>query len=154
MFISTEAKIYKIYSNENPDDECYIGSTCLTILEDRLSRHKKDYALWKLGLRKDGYTIFNLLDKYPLESFVIILLEKPEVANQQELFAREKYFICSIPCINKNMKPAKTIDKRKTDNPYLCECGVFISRLRDKQRHEQSKAHVQKIKEPVRKIDV
>ena len=103
-------------------------------------------------MKKDGYTIFHLLDKYSLESFVIIFLDKPEVANQQELFAREKYFICSIPCINKNMKPAKTIDKRKTDNPYLCECGVLISRS----RHgiEQSKAHVQKIKELVQKIHV
>ena len=44
MFKNENAKIYKIYSTENTE-ECYIGSTCLTVLEDRLLRHKKDYAL-------------------------------------------------------------------------------------------------------------
>jgi hypothetical protein len=58
MFIATEAKVYKIYSKENAD-ECYIGSTCLTIIEDRLERHKRDYALWKMGLKKDTYTLYS-----------------------------------------------------------------------------------------------
>ena len=46
MFIASEAKVYKIYSKENPD-ECYIGSTCFAVLTNRLERHKRDYSLWK-----------------------------------------------------------------------------------------------------------
>ena len=142
MFIATESKVYKIYSKENPD-ECYVGSTCLTIIEDRLERHKRDYALWKMGLKKDTYTLFTLFDKYPLVSFEITLLEKPTVQTQQELLEREKYYINNIQCINKNMKPA-IVDKRiRNDNPYVCEvCGISISRERERKRHEQTKTHL------------
>ena len=145
MFIATEAKVYKIYSEENPDD-CYIGSTCLTIIEDRLERHKRDYALWKMGLKKDTYTLFTLFDKYSLASFQITLLEKPTVQTQQELLEREKHYINNTPCINKNMKPA-IVDKRiRNDKPYVCEvCGISISRERERKRHEQTKTHLFKL---------
>jgi hypothetical protein len=142
MFIATESKVYKINSKENPD-ECYVGSTCLTIIEDRLERHKRDYALWKMGLKKDTYTLFTLFDKYPLASFEIILLEKPTVQTQQELLEREKHYINNTQCINKNMKPA-IVDKRiRNDKPYVCEvCGISISRGRERKRHEQTKTHL------------
>ena len=145
MFIATEAKVYKIYSEENPDN-CYVGSTCLTIIENRLERHKRDYALWKMGLKKDAYTLFTLFDKYPLASFQITLLEKPTVQTQQELLEREKHYINSTPCINKNMKPA-IVDKRiRNDKPYVCEvCGIPISRERERKRHEKTKTHLFKL---------
>ena len=142
MFIASEAKVYKIYSKENPD-ECYVGSTCLFNIEDRLERHKRDYALWKMGLKKDTYTLFTLFDKYPFASFEITLLEKPTVQTQQELLEREKHYINSLTCINKNMKPA-IVDKRiRNDKPFVCEvCRILISRERERKRHEQTKTHL------------
>jgi len=145
MFIKEESKIYRIHSLLSPD-ECYIGSTCLVNIDDRLERHKKDYALWKMGLKKDTYTIFTLFDKYELSSFIIILLEKPIVDTQQELLEREKHFINSISCINKNMKPAMIDLRQQDDKPFICEvCGIRISRERERKRHEQTKTHLFKI---------
>ena len=142
MFRKDDAKIYKIKSTMSPvDNECYIGSTCLTIITDRLERHKRDYSLWKLGLRKDTYTIFLLFDKYPLQTFIIELIEKCEVASKEELLSREKFYICSVACVNKNMKPPKVVAARKDDG-YVCGCGVLISRQRDRARHELTKKHL------------
>ena len=140
MFRKEDAKIYKIKSTMSPvDDECYIGSTCLTVITDRLERHKRDYSLWKLGLKKDTYTIFLLFDKYPLQTFIIELIEKCEVSSKEELLSREKFYICSVACVNKNLKPPKKVVAR---NDHGYGCGIFIIRQRDRARHELTKKHL------------
>jgi predicted GIY-YIG superfamily endonuclease len=87
-----KGKIYKLVDNTNGN--IYIGST-IQSLSKRKSQHKeiKNKCKSKLIINNGDYDII-LIENYPCSS-------------KEELFARERYFIENIECINK-MIPGRT----------------------------------------------
>jgi hypothetical protein len=100
------AKIYKIV--DNTSDKIYIGSTCKT-LSGRLSDHRSSYKSDKCKY----CTVFEILKN---DDFDIILLEKVENCQDvEQLRARERFYIESNICVNKNI-PGQT--KAESDKKY------------------------------------
>ena len=97
-------KIYKIYSINSPN-EIYVGVTKQK-LNERLDQHKNDC--------KNKYTscsVKKLFNKYPLNTFIIKLLELKECDNKKELNLAEGNWIDKLNAINKhNPKNHKIID--------------------------------------------
>jgi hypothetical protein len=91
----SKAKIYKIV--DNTTDMIYIGSTVKT-LSQRLGQHKASYKLYLDG-KYNFITSFKILEN---GNYDIILLEEFKTCeNKMQLNARERYYIESLPCINK-----------------------------------------------------
>jgi hypothetical protein len=86
-------KIYKITSG----DKIYIGSTCEPTLAKRLVNHVKSFKEWKRG-KRGSMTSFPLLETGHYE---ITLIELCSCGSKDELTARERYWIETVPCVNK-----------------------------------------------------
>ena len=144
MFIS-EAKIYKVFSTLSPlnSPDTYIGSTCKIFLEQRLEKHKHDYLLWKENkVGRTYYTIFDFFEKHSLETFVIRLIQKINATSVAEIHEREKHYIQSLPCVNKMFKQPVAIFRNRLEDGYDCpDCGIHISRNRDRKKHESTRRH-------------
>ena len=107
------AKIYRIVCNVT--ELQYIGSTCKT-LSARLSCHKSVFKKFLKGKQvKIKYiTSFEVLKH---DNFDIILIEKLEnCKSKDELKQRERYFIESMVCCNKNI-PCRTKEEWYKANP-------------------------------------
>lgn len=92
----TKGRIYKILCNKTL--LCYIGSTTQS-LSQRLSEHKQGFLKWKKGLT--GYiTSFDIISN---EDYTISLVEDFPCKSKYELEQREKYWVQSLDCINKNV---------------------------------------------------
>jgi len=89
-------KIYKITSG----DLTYIGSTTEPTLARRLADHTSKYNRWKKGILKNGYTSYQLIEKGQCE---ITLLELCPCGSKDELRARERFYIETTDCVNKNI---------------------------------------------------
>jgi len=98
-----DGKIYKVICNLTKN--IYIGST-RTTLKLRLQKHKDSYKYWikKAKNRKYSYTVFEVLKN---NNFNIILLELYPCNSKSELIARERIYIESMNCVNKNI-PTRT----------------------------------------------
>jgi len=94
-------KMYKIVDNTN--ENVYVGSTCEPTLARRLAKHKSNYNVYLSG--KGTYTTSYIV----LENgdYDIVLIENYPCNNKDELFARERYHIERIKCVNKLM-PIRT----------------------------------------------
>ena len=155
-----DAKIYKLINTEGT--LCYIGSTTQK-LSLRKAHHHGDYR----RLKNNKGTYLSSFEIYEDDEHdcKIILLEAYPCDSKEELGKRERYYIESTECVNKN-RPTRTkkewridnkdiikkyskeyrsinkerIDKRETD--YVdCECGSKYPRYR-KCRHFRSKKHI------------
>jgi hypothetical protein len=104
----SKGKIYKIVSDST--DDIYIGSTVQT-LSQRLTKHRGDYKRWKKG-KGTHIRSFSLLER---GDYHIILLEPFPCNNQEELTARERWYIDNNVCLNKN-KPGRTKKEYYQDN--------------------------------------
>ena len=93
----TKAKIYKIV--DNTTDNIYIGSTCEPTLARRLAKHVKNYNYYKNG-KGSNVRSYEILQN---ENYNIILIENVQCNNRDELRARERFYIDSLPCVNKNI---------------------------------------------------
>ena len=94
-------KIYKIVDNTNGD--IYIGSTCEPTLSRRLANHICDYKKYLEG-KKENITSFQIFDN---NNYDIILIENYPCERKDELHARERYYIESLKCVNKQF-PGRT----------------------------------------------
>ena len=94
-------KIYKIVDNTNGD--IYIGSTCEPNLARRLATHIGDYKKYLEGKRVN-ITSFQIFDN---NNYDIILIENYPCERKDELHARERYYIESLKCVNKQF-PGRT----------------------------------------------
>ena len=92
---------------EYEEGEVYIGSTTKHYLCDRLFGHRKMYENYKIGKRRDRYSVFDLFDKYGSYNCEIILIESVNANSKAELFTREAYHIKNTKCVNK-MLPITT----------------------------------------------
>lgn len=103
-------KIYKLIS---PSGLIYVGSTC-EILSKRLGGHKSRYKLYKNDKIKHKLTSFILLDE-DYENIDIVLIENFPCNNKDELYARERYYIDLLDCVN-IIKPKRTPKEYYNDN--------------------------------------
>ena len=101
-----ESKIYKIISNCG--DLIYVGSTTKKYLSSRLAQHKSKYKFYKKGTITKS-TSFQLFDAYEPENCEIILIENVNCNTKNELHARERYYIDTLNCVNKNI-PNRSLD--------------------------------------------
>ena len=94
-------KIYKIVDNTNGN--IYIGSTCEPTLARRLSTHMQDYKRYLIG-KKPSNTACQI---FANNDYNIILIESFPCNSKDELHAKERYYIESIKCVNKQF-PGRT----------------------------------------------
>ena len=99
-------KIYKIFSTSNPD-LVYYGSTTKK-LGARLSNHKSRYKKWKMKKTKNMYKSWVIFDK--CDDVKIELVEKFPCSDSSEGRERERYYIESNICVNKQM-PNRTVEE-------------------------------------------
>ena len=90
-----DAKIYKIVDNTNGN--IYIGSTCEPTLARRLAKHRSNYNLFLKGTYH-FVTSFKIIEN---NDYDIVLMEKCNVQNRDELHARERFYIENNNCVNK-----------------------------------------------------
>jgi hypothetical protein len=105
----TLGKIYKLHCLLENDDEplVYYGSTTEKYLSSRLAGHIRNYKKYLNG-KTNYYTSFKLFEKYKSENVLITLVELYSCNSKAELEAKERYYIESFDCCNKNI-PTRTI---------------------------------------------
>ena len=101
-------KIYKIICNKT--GLIYIGSTCKQ-LSQRLANHRSNYKQY-LKNNKNYVTSYKVIENGDCS---IILLENYPCNNKEELNARERFYIESINCVNKNI-PTRTLKEYYENN--------------------------------------
>ena len=119
-------KIYKIVPNvENADKaDVYVGSTTKERLCQRMTAHRKDYNQYTKG-KAEKVRSYDLFDKYGINNCSIILLENVCCETRDQLHARERYYIETILCVNKQI-PGRTkkeyndATKEQTNNRAKC----------------------------------
>ena len=103
-------KIYKIVCNIT--NKIYVGSTCKPRLCDRLGQHRRTYKSYLNGTRKNRYTSFDILQG---GDYSIILLELCPCESKEELLKKEREYIESLECVNKNI-PGRSKRECMNDN--------------------------------------
>jgi len=94
------SKIYRIVCNET--GEQYIGATCQKKLCTRLAQHVSKKNCSSKGILERGNYSMLLIESYPCSS-------------KDELHQRERYYIESLECVNKNI-PTRTKKEWRQDN--------------------------------------
>ncbi len=150
-----EGKIYKITSEKT--DQVYVGSTVKPITT-RYNQHKCLYNAYK----KDG-------GRVQLSSFLILqhgdakveLVEDFPCATQEELFARERYWMDNLLSVNKIRSVITKEELKEYRHDYYsankekameynarivtCECGV-TSTYRHLAKHRRTNRHLNSVK--------
>ena len=126
------SKIYKIVDNTN--NNIYVGSTTKKYLSDRLSSHNSDYRRFK-KINKGYITSFEILKN---NNFDIILLELVNCNSKDELKSRERFYIETLDCVNKNI-PGRTNKEYKNVKYALERNWHNFSKDNSDQIEEQSK---------------
>jgi hypothetical protein len=108
-------KIYQVMAKHGGDTgDVYVGSTTKEYLSQRMDEHRKHYRLWKGG-NHHYITVYGIFEKYGIENCCIVLLELVNATSIDELHARERHWIQSMPCVNKNI-PGRTKVEYRVDN--------------------------------------
>ena len=103
-------KVYKI-QKKGGNSKVYIGSTTKPYLCNRFSEQKSMYKN-----HRDIYrSVFDIFDKYGVDKSEIVLLENVNFNSKDELLARERYWIETLDCTNKQI-PGRTPDQYYEDN--------------------------------------
>ena len=115
-------KIYKLIDNTNGN--IYIGST-IQPLYKRKSQHKEDRnkCRSKFIIDNGDYDII-LIEKYPCES-------------KEELEARERYYIESIDCINKNIPGRSSVEWYQDNKERILEKSKNKIKTDDRKDYEK-----------------
>ena len=102
-------KIYKISSPSN--NLVYYGSTAQQYISTRLAAHLRSYKCYLNG--KDNYvSSFKVIE---CEDYKIELVEECPCNNNQQLKARERFYIENNECVNK-LIPGRTRQEYRQDN--------------------------------------
>ena len=92
----SKAKIYKIVCNIS--GLVYFGSTCEPTLARRLAKHVGNYKVWRKDNSKTSYiTSYKVIEG---GNYDIILVEEVKCETQDQLHARERFYIESMECVN------------------------------------------------------
>jgi hypothetical protein len=136
------AKIYKITGG----GLTYIGSTTVS-LSQRLAHHKSDLKRFKEGKRKYGVTSFKVLE-YP--DYAISLIEKYPCEDNEELQARERYWIENTDCVNRFI-PNRSKAEHYQDNKEVLSEKHRIYRMENEEVIQKHRAdRVQNRETPLR----
>ena len=95
-----QGKIYKIVCNVT--GSVYIGST-IQSLSMRLTGHRKNYKRFKGG-KSSCCTSYQIIEQ---GNYDIVLIENCPCESKDELHRRERHFIESLKCVNKQL-PTRT----------------------------------------------
>jgi hypothetical protein len=106
----SKGKIYKIVCNTT--GLVYIGSTCEPTLARRLAGHRGSYNDYIKGKVKYTMSSFKVLEN---SNYEIILIEIVNCLSKDELHSKERFYIESIECVNKNI-PSRTQQEYYEDN--------------------------------------
>ena len=106
-------KIYKIESNIG--DMVYYGSSTKQYLSQRMDTHRGHYKLWLKGGKGGHVRVYDLFEAYGIENCQIVLIELCPCDSNDELKAREAYYIKTKDCVNKNI-PGRTKKEYREDN--------------------------------------
>ena len=95
-------KIYKIVVNGS--DSVYYGSTCTTLTK-RMANHRKQYKLWVKDPIK--YSKVSSYELFEIGEPEIVLVEDVFCTRNEQLLARERFYIENNTCVNMNV-PGRT----------------------------------------------
>lgn len=138
-------KVYEIVCNKT--GKRYIGSSCEDLLSQRLANHRNNFKRYK-NQKTQGYTTsFAVLEG---GDFYINLLEKVNATCKDELLARERHYINTLPCVNK-YKPLRKPCEYYKDNiveitakksvKHICDCSGKY-RTDNKVHHLKTDKHI------------
>jgi hypothetical protein len=102
-------KIYKIVCHKT--NKVYVGSTTKPFLCQRLTAHRRDYNRYCNGAG-NYVTSFETLDG---GNYGIYLLELCPCQSKDELRQRERHYVVSMECVNKNV-PGRTRQEYRRAN--------------------------------------
>jgi len=108
-------KIYKIVCNVT--GKVYIGSTCLPTLAKRLAQHRKDYKKY-LEQKQNYMTSYEIIQN---GNYSIFLLEECKCETKDQLVVRERFYVESIECINKNIPGRTRQEYREATKEHISE---------------------------------
>jgi hypothetical protein len=137
-------RIYKLVS---PSGLTYVGSTCQSLAK-RKAQHKTDYKKWKKSDIK-YMTSFKVLDE-SFDEVDIVLLEEYRCDSKEKLYARERHWIESLECVNKNV-PSRTPSEYRKDNYekyvaiYKRYCEKHKEEIKARRKEEYNKIRHEKI---------
>jgi hypothetical protein len=129
-------KVYKIICNIT--GLIYIGSTAEILLSNRLGKHRRDYRSFLNG-KYHYVSSFKILEN---NNYDIILLETYPCNNKYELKARERFYIESLNCVNKNI-PNRTVKEYYEDNKQKI---LEYNKQYNKKYREQNKQKIAEYK--------
>ena len=137
----SKGKIYFVRSNNPEIKSKYVGSTIQTLAQ-RMTGHRGGYKRWLVG-KENACAIFYEFQKYGIEQFHIELIEDYPCEREEQLLARENFFIRQEDCVNKIMailtheerdeKRKQYYQGRKNEvsvkgkEKIKCECGDIVS---------------------------
>ena len=133
----SKGKIYFIRSN-NPDITCkYVGSTIQTLAQ-RMSGHRSGYNRWLDGKERASAAIFYEFQKYGIDQFYIELIEDYPCEREEQLLARENFFIRQEDCVNKKSAITTPEETKQYFKQYYQDNKEHLSQ-KMKQNHEANK---------------
>jgi len=135
-------KIYKIWCG----DDTYYGSTTRTLAQ-RMTKHREGFRHNK----KMKCSSLVLFEKYGMENCKIELVELFPCQSNEELTAREGFYVRNNACVNKVVpdgtmkewydKNKERMNTTRRESPRIvCECGGYYV-ISMKKRHERTKKH-------------
>jgi hypothetical protein len=107
-------KIYRIVCNKTGLQ--YVGSTTQPLCK-RLSYHKKDYKKW-LNKQKAFVTSYKIIEN---SDYDIVLIENYKCDTKEELHKRERYYIETLECVNKNIPTRTKKEYREANKEQITE---------------------------------
>lgn len=136
-------KIYKLYSMNEPE-KVYYGSTTQT-LPMRKSGHKATYKRY-LGGKGNFCSSFDI---FKMDNVEIELVEKCPCEDKDELLIREKHYIKSFDCVNKQI-PKNTRKEYYNDNKdkYATNIKKYHKKIPDKLK-ENNKRYYDKHRDKI-----
>ena len=132
------AKIYKLVCNKT--GMIYIGSTCQRLLCKRLSGHVSAYNHWNGGKTNSYVTSFKIIEG---GDYYMELLETVPCSSFDELAKKERHFIESIDCVNKQI-PGRT--KLEYDKHYK-EVNIEMIRTKSREYQQNNKENIKVYKQ-------
>ena len=137
-----KGKIYKIVCNIT--GKVYIGSTTQS-LACRIAGHRISFKRFKEGSGNNMMS-FQIIEQ---GDYDIMLIEKIACESKDELHKRERYFIETLECTNKNIPTRTKKDFYHVNRDIILEQKKHYNQVNKEQIAERKKQHYQVNKERI-----
>jgi hypothetical protein len=142
-----QGKIYRLVCNTT--GLVYVGSTCEPTLARRLNGHKSDYK-YSLKIGNGFITSFKILEN---NNYEIILIESFPCSSKDELHQRERYYIETMDCVNKNIptrpKKEQKIEYNEKNKEKIVEYRKYYRENNKEKIVEYKKQYFEENKETI-----